>query len=414
MRGLGAAFWRLYLAGAASSLADGVNRVALPLLAAALTRDPVLIAGLTTLAFLPWLLFGLLSGALVDRVDRRRAMAAANLTRAVAVGVLGTAVVLDRTGIGLVYVVAFGIGVAETVHDSAARAALPQVVRTDQLETGNSAIAVQEVVGQSFLGAPVGAILFAVAAAAPLFANAAAFTLAAVLVLTIRRNLRPGRTERTSMATDIGVGVRWILRHRLLRDLTALTAVLAFGLYMTYAVMVLYVLETLDLPQSAYGLIVAGAGAGAVLGGLAAPWLRARLGRGTVLVGAALVSGLATMTMGLVDVPLVAGLLFGLAALAGTGWDVLAMSLRQALVPEELFGRVQGSYRTLVWGAIPLGALTGGALATVTSVPAVFVTGGLVQLAAAVGLWRLVGRHRDVVDAEFGRPPVDRGTAART
>lgn len=87
-----------------------------------------------------------------------------------------------------------------------------------------------------------------------------------------------------------------------------------------------------------------------MLDGLVTPWLRARLGRGTVLVGAALLSGLATLTMGLVEVPLIAGVLFGLAALAGTGWDVLAMSLRQAVVPEELFGRVQGSYRTLVGG----------------------------------------------------------------
>ena len=403
VRGLGASFWRLYVAGASSSLADGVNRVALPLLAAAVTRDPVLIAGLTTLAFLPWLLFGLLSGALVDRVDRRRAMAAANAVRAVAAGLLGTAVVVDRAGIALIYVVAFAVGVAETVHDSAARAALPQVVRRDQLETGNSAIAVEEVVGQSFLGAPVGAALFAVAAAVPLFANVAAFTLAAVLVLTIRQDLRPARTGTTSVTADIRAGVRWILGHRLLRDLTLLTAAMAFGLYMTYAVMVLYVLDTLGLRQAAYGLIVAGAGAGAVLGGLLAPWLRARLGRGRVLVGAALLSGLATLAMGLVDAPLVAAVLFASAALAGTVWDVLAMSLRQALVPEELFGRVQGSYRTLVWGAIPLGALAGGALATAAGVPAVFVTGGLVQVVSAAGLRRLVGHRRAEIDEALDR-----------
>ena len=408
MRGMGTPFWRLLIAGSTSSLADGISRVVLPLLAATLTRDPVLISGLTTLAFLPWLLFGLLSGAVVDRVDRRRAIAGANVVRAAAIGGLGAAVVLGTATIGLIYAVAFAVGIAETVHDSAARAALPQVVRPEQLETGNSMIAVQEVVGQSFLGAPVGAVLFAAAAAVPLFANAAGFLLAAALVLTIRRDLRPVRAEKTSMASDIRAGARWLFRHRLLRDLTLLTAVMAFGLYMTYAVMVLYVLDTLSLRSAAYGIIVAAGGAGAVLGGLSAPRIRGALGRGTSLAGSALLSGLATMTMGLVDTPLAAGTLFAVAALAGTVWDVLAMSLRQALVPEELFGRVQGSYRTLVWGVIPLGALTGGALAAATSVPTVFIAGGLINILASAALWQLVRRHRTqintVLDAATAHP----------
>lgn len=150
---------------------------------------------------------------------------------------LGAAAASGVAGIGLLYAVAFFVGVAETIHDSAARAALPQVVRPEQLETGNSMIAVEEVVGQSFLGAPVGAVLFTVAAALPLFTNAAGFLLAAALVLTIRRDLRPARPERSSMATDIQAGLQWMFRHHLLRDLTLLTAVMAFGLYMTYAVM---------------------------------------------------------------------------------------------------------------------------------------------------------------------------------
>jgi len=401
MRGMGAPFWRLVIAGSTSSLADGINRVVLPLLAVTLTRDPVLISGLTTLAFLPWLLFGLISGAVVDRVDRRHAMTAANVMRAAAIGGLGAAVAFGVAGIGLLYAVAFFVGVAETIHDSAARAALPQVVRPEQLETGNSMIAVEEVVGQSFLGAPVGAVLFTVAAALPLFTNAAGFLLAAALVLTIRRDLRPARSERSSMATDIRAGLQWLFRHRLLRDLTLLTAVMAFGLYMTYAVMVLYILDTLALPASAYGVIVAAAGGGAVLGGLAASGIRAVLGRGPSLVCSALLSGLATMAMGRTGAPLVAGTLFAVAALAGTVWDVLAMSLRQTLVPEELFGRVQGSYRTLVWGAIPLGAVTGGALAATTSVPTVFLTGGLINILASAALWQLIRHHRAEIDTDL-------------
>lgn len=395
---MGAAFRRLLAAGAVSNLADGISRVALPLLAAALTRDPLLVSALTTLAYLPWLLFGLLSGVLVDRVDRRRAMAAANLARAAVAGALGLAVALDAAGLPLLYAAAFALGTAETVQDSAARAALPQLVRRDQLDRGNSLVATGEVVGQSFLGAPVGAVLFAAAASAPLLANAAGYALAAALVLTIRRDLRPARPHRTSVRTDVADGLRWIRAHPVVRDLTLFTGVMAVGLFMSTAVLVLYVLDTLGLSPAGYGLVVTAAGAAAVVGGLAAPWLGARLGRTAGLVGAALLSGLATAGMGLTDSPLPAAALFAAAALAGTVWDVLAMSLRQALVPEELFGRVQGAYRTVVWGAIPVGAVAGGGLAAATSVPTVFVTGGTVVVLAGTGLHLSLRAHRTDID----------------
>lgn len=375
-RGLGAPFWSLFAAGSTSSLADGTIRAALPLLAASLTRDPLLISALTAAGFLPWLLFSLLSGAVVDRVDRRRAMAAADLARAAGVGLLGAAVVLDVASIGLVYAAAFALTTARTVHDSAARATLPQLVRPDQLESGNSLIATEETVCGSFLGAPIGAALVAAAVALPLLTTSVAYTAAAILVLSIRRDLRPARSGTASLRTDVRQGVRWIWRHRLLRDLTLVTAVLAVGLYMTSAVLVLYVLETLGVAPATFGLFMVCAGAGSLAGGLGAPRIRVLLGRRRALVGAALLGAVATLSMGLTTTPVVGGALFALVAFGGTVWDVLAMSLRQVLVPEELFGRVQGAYRTAVWGVIPVASVIGGAVAGAVGVPAVFVLGG--------------------------------------
>src|SRR5947209_11438917 len=121
-------FWRLYASSATSNLADGVGRTALPLLAASYTRSPVLISGLITFAFLPWLLFALPSGALVDRLDRRYAMAGANLIRAASTAALAVVVLTHTVSIAIIYVVAFALGLAETVYDSASRAILPQVV----------------------------------------------------------------------------------------------------------------------------------------------------------------------------------------------------------------------------------------------------------------------------------------------
>jgi MFS family permease len=195
VKSLGRPFWRLYCSSATSNLADGIGRTALPLIAASYTRSPVAVAGLFTFAFLPWLLFALPSGALVDRVDRRYAMSAANTLRALAMGALAILVFAHDSTIALLYVVSFLLGIAETVYDSATRALLPQVVSKDRLDTANSLLTVEETLGQTFLGAPVGSALFALAAAVPIMLNAGGFVIAAVLVLTLRGNYRPARSR---------------------------------------------------------------------------------------------------------------------------------------------------------------------------------------------------------------------------
>ena len=395
---LGPAFWRLYAASAASNLADGVNRVALPLLAATLTRDPVLVAGLTSLAFVPWLLFALPAGALVDRVDRKRAMAAANAARALALGALAVTVLTDTASLVVLYAVAFAVGVAETVYDSAARAMLPQVVRRDQLDRGNGLLTTAEEASQGFVGAPLGSVLFAVAVAAPLFTTAGGFLLAAVLVVGIAGTHRPERPgPRTSIRSDVAEGVGWLWRHRFLRGLTLVSASTALSQSMTTGVLVLFALDTLDVGEAGYGLLVTAGGVGAVAGGLAAAPLARRFGRTATLVAGSTGAALTLGALGLTDHAVVAAVLFAVGAAGVMFWNVLTMSLRQALIPEELFGRVQGGYRTLVWGGIPLGALAGGALAGATSVPTVFVVAGAVQLVLAGVLWRLLAVHRDLL-----------------
>ncbi|MGH3858385.1 MFS transporter, partial [Actinokineospora sp.] len=168
---------------ALSNLGDGIGKVAFPLLAASITRDPILIAGLSATAFLPWLLFATVSGALVDRVDRRRAMLVANLSRAVIVGGLGLLVWADATTIWLLYVMALLLGGVETVADNAAQALVPAVVPRDQLESANGKLQSVEIVGQTFLGGPLGSLTFALFAAMPFLLNSAGFAIAAVLLI---------------------------------------------------------------------------------------------------------------------------------------------------------------------------------------------------------------------------------------
>ncbi len=404
---LGGNFWRLLVASSGSNLGDGIVRTAVPLLAIRLTRDPVLIGALTSLSFLPWLLFAIPSGAVVDRMDRRRAMSVANFVRAAAVGGLVVAIAIDQVSLIVLYVLTFVLGVAETVYDSAARAMLPQVVRGDQLDRGNGPLASAEVVTQAFLAAPIGSFLFAWLVIAPFVGSAAVYLLAGLLILSITGNLRPTRDTQapsgpTTLRYEIGEGLRWLCGHALLRGLAVsrsrgLVGLTAAAETMANGLLVLYVVDTLGVPDSAFGLFLVSAGIGGLLGGLGAARIARRLNRIPTIVLSAAITSAATLGMGLTENVWLAAVLFGSVALSISVFNVLVISLRQALIPERLFGRVQGAYRTLVWGLIPVGSLLGGVLAGLTSVPATFVISGVSQAVLALLCWRLLARHGEQV-----------------
>jgi len=401
---LGRRFARFYVGSATSNLSDGIGRVVLPLLAASLTRNPLLVSGLTTFAFLPWLLFALPGGALVDRVDRRHAMAVANAVRCAASITLAVLVAAGVEHIVVLYVVAFVLGVAETIYDSAVRALLPQLVSTDDLDRANGLLTVEETLGQTVLGAPAGSALFAIAVSLPLFLNGAGFAIAAILVLTFRGSFRPVRTdEPTTIRRDMADGVRWLLGNRFFRELTAISALTCLLFNVGSAVLVLYSLDVLHLPAGDYGYLLLGMGAGGIIGGTLTPRLAARFDRGLLLTVGAAVCAATTVALAFVRNGYAAGVLLLVDEAAVMIWNVITISLRQSLIPRELFGRVQGSYRTVVWGSIPVGALIGGGLADGFGVPSAYLISGIGQAVMAVALGLFALRHR----AALRRGPAD-------
>lgn len=390
-------FGRMYAATATSDMADGLGRAALPLVAAAYTRQPLLISGLVTFAFLPWLLFALPSGALVDRLDRRTAMAAANTVRAIASLTLAALLLWHAGGIVALNAVSFALGVAETVYDSAVRALLPQVVPREQFDRANSLVTVEETLGESFFGAPLGSAMFAATAALPFLFNSAGFIVAVVLILGLRGRFRPARGSRDTLRAEVGEGVRWLRAHPLLRGLTVISAGDACAESMTTGVFVLYALEVLHLPPRDYGFVLLAAGIGALGGGLVTPPLGRRYGRTVVLVAGSAITALTLGAMAFTANGVVAACLYAASSAGAMTWNVLTMSLRQALIPQELFGRVQGAYRTVAWGVIPVGALLGGALAGALGVRRVFALAGAALLTLSVALGRLLQRHQSVI-----------------
>jgi MFS family permease len=170
-------------------LGDGVTLVAGPLLAASLTRDPLLVGGLTFAQRVPWPLFPLISGALVDRLDRRRVMGYTDAARTALIGALGVPVLLGWANLPLMYGIFFLMGTLETLFDNASQATIPALVSRDRLERANSRLYAAEIVSNELAGPPLGGFLFGVAVAAPFFLDAGTFAAAAALILALRGHI---------------------------------------------------------------------------------------------------------------------------------------------------------------------------------------------------------------------------------
>jgi MFS family permease len=375
----------LLSSSAASNLGDGIGKVAFPLLAATLTRDPVLIAGLAATQFVPWLLFGLLAGALVDRVDRRRAVLVANVVRAVVVGGMALVVQSGAASIWLVYAAALLLGTAETVAESAANVLIPSVVAGERLAGANGKLQACEIVGQTFLGGPVGSTTFALFATFPFLLNSAGCAIAAALLLGMAGRYRPaGGARTTTLRTDLADGLRWLRRSPVLLRLVVIAAMVSLITELAQAQLVLYALGDLRLSEAAFGAFALVGGVGGLAGATAAPALIRRSSRRAVLAAGIALAGLGFAGMGFSGQAVVSACLFGVFAAAVVAVNVALGTVRHSLVPGPLLGRVLGVWRTLVWGAIPVGALLGGVLTDLLGTPGrTFLLSGVLQLVLA-------------------------------
>ncbi|MBB5785944.1 MFS transporter [Jiangella mangrovi] len=394
-RGLGPAFTRLWGAALGSNLSDGFAATAAPLLAASLTRDPVVISLVGVAQFLPWLLLGVPSGGVVDRFDRRRVAAVACGVRAVVAAVVCVLVATDHMAIAVLIAAVFVFGAFETMADGSVQAMVPSIVGRDgeggdgvggdgvggRLVRANSRIQATEVVAQNFVAAPLAGVLFAVAAALPFVLHSAGYVLAAVLALMLPRSAaRPprGAEEPKEKVTrrSLAEGFRFLAGHPVLRRLWTVSILLALFNALAQAVFVLYVLDLLGVPTAVYGAFAMAAAVGALLGAVVAPRLVRRFGRGPVMVASVLLTGTSYALCGFVPHAAAAGAGMLLVGAGVATWNIVSVTVRQELVPSRLLGRVHGAWRTLGWGLIPVGTFIGGLLGS-TDLRLPFIVGGM-------------------------------------
>ncbi|NND74144.1 MAG: MFS transporter [Ilumatobacter sp.] len=386
------AFNGLWLGSAISNTGDGVRMAALPLLAVTLTTSPFLVASITTAQFLPWLVFGPIGGALVDRWRRRQIIIVVQLVRAGIMLALMVAVVADAAAIWQLYVVAFAITFGEILVDPATIALVPTLVERDELDQANGRIVSTEIVTNEFVGSPLGGAGFALAQWLPFGFDAASYASSTVAFARLPKSVALPRPA-SSMRADIGEGFRWLRHHPVLGPMTVVIAVFNFGAVAAGAMLVLLTTQVLGGAEATFGVILAVGAFGALLGSLAAMRVSRRLGRGRTLVGSFVIEGALLFAVSAApNLPALFGLWFVIGVPFGV-WMPTARTLQQRLTPPRLLGRVSTTGRMVTRGSMVVGSLLAGAIATATSVRTAISIGALAQLGAAAALWLVLRRH---------------------
>jgi len=386
-KSLGPAFNRLWLAFSSARLGDGLMAAAAPLLAVSLTKDPVLIALSGAMYLLPWLFFAIAIGTLVDRIDRRGTLFAVAIFRALVAIALAWLILTNSISIYLLLIATFLIGTADVFNDTALQSLIPTILDKDKLERGNSRFQMSDTVLQQFIGVPLGSVLFVLAAFVPFGLDALGFAVAAILLILIPRK-HIAKLEvpanRPGFKVQMMEGITFLWNDKKILRLVVVTALIGFGFNIAGATMVLYLTETLQVAKASYGLVLLVGGVGALIGAWLAPKTSKRFGRGLILALSITFTGVFELAMGFAP-NVLAFVLFSFGGgLAISGWNVLLMSVYHSLIPNEVFGRVHGTRRTLVWGLMPIGAFIGGLVAREGLRLPFYVGGGFAVLVALV------------------------------
>ena len=366
---MGPAFNRLWASSLVSNLADGVLMAAAPLLAITLTDSTVLISAIGAMVMLPWLLFAMPIGVMVDRVDRRFILAGSNAIRSAVIGALALGIATDHITIYWLIFSGFIIGVCEVATDTTAQSLIPQILDEEHYEKGNSRLQISEIVIQGFIGSPLSGFLYAIAIWLPFFINSIGYAVATLFALLIPiQYLQDVRTDspnetKSSYLEDIKFGIRYLYNQKVLRRLVLTTATIGVCYSAGTATMVLFIIKELELSPQYFGVVISIQGAGALLGAIVAPQASKKFGRSIIMTLGITSSSVVLLLQGFATNIYIFVALATFGGFAISQWNILLMATYQRIIPNELYGRIHGTRRTLVWGMLPIGSLIGGVLA---------------------------------------------------
>lgn len=386
---LGKPFWRLWSASAISNLGDGVGFIAYPWLASAVTRSPLLLALVGLVQALPWLLFSIPAGVIVDRLDRRKIVLFMDLFRgtltaviAIAVFLLGRSLVkpseltggADITTNWALYIVialcSFLMGIAEVLRDNSAQTLLPSLVKKEQLEKANGRLSIIEPIMGTFVGPPVGSFLVAIAFFVPIFFDSVSFFASVALLALIPGTFKAVHDaekhgERPHWREDLKTGLVWLWNQKFLRTLAAALSLQNLLSALSGATFILFAQEVLNTTPLAFAIMATGGAVGGILGGTVASRISQRFGPGPCVTTAMFVLAATQLATGFATHWIMVWVLSGVMVFFAILWNVVTVSFRQRVIPGHLFGRVNSVYRFLSWGVLPIGTFLGGMIVTI-------------------------------------------------
>lgn len=393
-------FRHLWAATATSSLGDGTYLAAAPLLAAALTSNPVAVSLVSTATLAPWFFVGPFAGALVDRWPRRTVMIVADLIRAACLVVLALLAVIGASSVVAIAVTGFVLTSGQSFHSAAAQAMIPNLIGRDRtaLAAANSRIATTESVTAGFVGPPIGGALFALAPWVPIAVDAASFGSSAAL---LRGVPPPPRPERTGLGifASLKQAIRFMVRHRQILELALLIAGGNLATNAAMATFVLYAHRDLGVTSWGYGFLLVAQALGATVAGWIATLMSRHLRFRTMLVWAQLARAVAFLALATTSSPYLAGVCMAMIGGSFTIGTVAAVSTRQQLVPDHMLGSVVNVFRLIGNGAAPIGAAVGGIIAARYALGTPIIVGGVLTLTVA-GLSLLPKFRPSSADAE--------------
>jgi MFS family permease len=394
------ALWRnrdflwLWAAHSISQFGSQITGLALPLVAIlVLEASTFEVAVLTVLGWLPFLLFSLPAGAWIDRLPRRPLLIVSDWGRAVVLGTVPLAYLLDLLTLGQLYAVEFAAGVLTMTFDLSYQSYLPSVVERDELGEGNAKLEVSRSAAHVAGPGLAGLLVAALTAPYAILVDAISFVVSALSLGRIKRRERAheeAREGRMSLRAEIGEGLRFVIRHPLQRPIMVFVGVSNFFTTVLFAIFLVYAVRELDLSPQTIGLVLSLGSVGSLAGAVVANRVAQALGIGSALIATATVGSLGLLLIPLASGDLaipflvVANLLWGFYVL---NYFVTAVSLIQAVTPDRLLGRTNASRRFVVQSMIPLGALAGGGLGTVLGLRETIAIGAVGALVAVLPMY---------------------------
>ena len=414
-------FLSLWGAETISQFGTQVSLLALPLVAILVLEETAFkIAALTSVEFLPFLLFTLPAGVWVDRLRRKPILVLGNVGRAVAL--LSVPVVYWVGGLTIwqLYVVGFAVGTCTVFFDVAYQSYIPALVGREDVVEANSKLEISRAAANIAGPGMAGGLIALLTAPVAVLVDAVSYAISAVLLFGIRKQEEtPPRAERRSLRDELGEGLHYVFRNPYQRTMVVMTALSNFFGQVVFSILLVYAVRELDLSAGTIGIALAIGNLGTLASALTAKRIGERLGVGRTILLASCLFGPGTLLIAFAPqayaLPLIV-LAMIVIGFGGILYNVTAISLIQAITPDRILGRANASRRFVVWGVVPLGGFTGGALASTIGLRETMVVGALGGLLTIVPILvsplRSVGKMSELEPLEPQSSPIASASSA--